>query len=131
MLGEMAAVSRLGSGPHAPASFSNLSANPGAVAPDGEGAAPCVDCADSYGVAMRLRAQRDDRMSDEFRELGSVETDTAPWPDPRDDYRYGGRFPDPEPAAEAATSDDPHAVTPASETAPADETAPVPAELLP
>ena len=124
-LGDMAAGSRLGRGPGEPASYSRLSANPGALTAQGEGAVPCPDCADSYGVAMRLRAHRDSRMSDEFRELGAVEPDAPPSYDLRDDYRYGGRFPDPEPVA--AASDGPHIITPAGENAPTDEMAPVPA----
>lgn len=125
-LGDMAAGSRLAGGSGEPASYSHLSANPGALIAQGEGAARCPDCADSYGVAMRLRANRDDRMSDEFRELGAVEADASPLYAVRDDYRYGGRFPDPEPPATAAT-EDPHITAPASENASPDETAPVPA----
>jgi len=125
-LGDMAAGSRLGRGPGEPASYSHLSANPGALTAQGEGAAPCPDCADSYGVAVRLRAHRDSRMSDEFRELGAVEADVSPSHDVRDDYRYGGRFPDPEPPV-AAASDGTRIITPAGENAPADEMAPVPA----
>ncbi|WP_447753690.1 hypothetical protein [Sphingopyxis fribergensis] len=78
-------------------SFSRLSANPDAAMPQGEGASACADCADSYGVAARLRVPRDERMDDAFRELGAVDVD-PPGPDtPVDDYRYGGRFPDTEP----------------------------------
>jgi hypothetical protein len=125
-LGEMAAGSRLGRGPGEPASYSHLSANPGALIAQGDGAAPCPDCADSYGVAMRLRAHRDsriddDRMSAEFRELGAVDVDASPSYDGRDDYHYGGRFPDLE-APVTAASDGPHALTSASENEPADET---------
>jgi len=90
MLGEMVAGTRLGAGVDEPASYSHLSANPDALVPQGEGAAPCPDCADSYGVAMRLRAHRDDRMSDEFRELGAVDLDPPLPADAGDDYRYGG-----------------------------------------
>ncbi|HEV7311066.1 hypothetical protein [Sphingopyxis sp.] len=125
-LGDMAAGSRMGRGPGEPASYSHLSANPGALTARGGDAAPCPDCADSYGVAMRLRASRNDRMSDEFRELGTVEGDASPSYDMRDDYRYGGRFPDPEPQV-AAASDGPRIITWAGENAPTDEMAAVPA----
>jgi hypothetical protein len=125
-LGDMAAGSRLARGPGEPASYSHLTANPGALTARGGNAAPCPDCADSYGVAMRLRASRDDRMSDEFRELGAVEADSSPSYDVRDDYRYGGRFPDPEPSVAAASSG-PQIITRAGENAPVDEMAPVPA----
>jgi len=123
-LGDMAAGSRLARGPGEPASYSHLSANPGALTARGGDAAPCPDCADSYGVAMRLRASRDDRMSDEFRELGAVKAHASPSYDVRDDYRYGGRFPEPQ---VAAASDDPRIITRAGENAPIDEMAPVPA----
>lgn len=97
LLGEMAAGPRLGSGIGEPATYSHLSANPDAAAPPAGGAAPCLDCRDSYGVAARLRAERESRMSDEFRELGAVDVD-PPMSDESDDgYRYGGRFPDPPP----------------------------------
>lgn len=86
----------------ATASFSRLSANPDAQSAPGEGAAPCLDCPDSYGVGARMRADRDQRMSDEFRELGAVDVDPPPPADPVDDYRYGGRFPDPEPREQVA-----------------------------
>lgn len=127
MLGEMVAGTRLGAGVDEPASYSHLSANPDALVPQGEGAAPCPDCADSYGVAMRLRAHRDDRMSDEFRELGAVDLDPPLPADAGDDYRYGGRFPDPEPRA-AVPGNDPHAIAPAGDAPPAEEIAPMPAE---
>lgn len=97
----------------ATASFSRLSANPDAQNARGEGAAPCLDCPDSYGVGARLRADRDQRMSDEFRELGAVDVDPPLPADPIDDYRYGGRFPDPEPREQgAAPSPDPIAAAP-------------------
>lgn len=108
VLGEMAAGTRLGSVTliEQPASFAHLSANPGALAPQGGGAVPCSDCADSYGVAVRLRAQRDQRISDAaFRELGAVDVDPPILIEAMDDYRYGGRFPDAE-LATAATTDD-------------------------
>lgn len=101
ILGDMAVGTRHSTGTAAPASYSHLSANPGALVADGEGAAPCPDCADSYGVAARLRANREDRMSDDFRALGAVDAATVLPPEPVDDgYRYGGRFPDPPPVGE-------------------------------
>ncbi len=129
LLGEMAAGTRLGREIGEPASYSHLSANPDALAPQGSGAAPCLDCADSYGAAMRLRAHRDNMMRDDaFRELGEIDVDPPILADADDDYRYGGRFPDPEPAA-AATGEDPRADMPASNASPPDITAaPVPAE---
>jgi hypothetical protein len=128
-LGEMAAGTRLGRETGEPASYSHLSANPDALAPQGSGAVPCLDCADSYGVAMRLRAHRDEMMSDDaFRELGAVDVDPPILADAADDYRYGGRFPDPEPAA-ATTGGDPRADMPTGDASPPDITAePVPAE---
>ena len=127
MLGEMAVGTRSAGRDGEPASYAHLSANPGALVPQGDGAAPCPDCADSYGVAARLRADRDDRMSDEFRELGAVDIDPPLRPDAGDDYRYGGRFPDPEPRT-AATSEEPHAIVPTGDSSPIDMIAPVPAE---
>ncbi len=97
LLGEMAAGTRLGSRMGEPATYSHLSANPDAAGPPAGGAAPCLDCRDSYGVAARLRADRESRMSNEFRDLGTVALD-PPAPGEADDgYRYGGRFPDPPP----------------------------------
>ncbi len=100
LLGDMTASTRLGGGAE-PQSYSRLSANPDALVPQGAIAPDCRDCADSYGAAMRLRARHDNRMSDEFRELGAVDMDVdPPTPvEPDDGYRYGGRFPDPEPIA--------------------------------
>ncbi|MBL0767346.1 hypothetical protein JI743_00830 [Sphingopyxis sp. DHUNG17] len=80
-------------------SFAELSANPDALTPDSLSAPPCIDCANSYAAAARLRARRAERMSHAFRDLGSVEID-QPVPEPDDDYRYGGRFPDPSRAVE-------------------------------
>lgn len=104
MLGDMAASTRLGGGGGEPANYSRLSANPDALVPQGDIAPACIGCADSYGAAMRLRAHQDrrtyNRMGDEFRELGVVDVDPptpAEYAEPADDYRYGGRFPDPEP----------------------------------
>ncbi|MBW8296875.1 hypothetical protein [Sphingopyxis sp.] len=102
LLGEMAAGQRLGGGTGEPATYSHLSANPDAAAPPAGGAAPCLDCRDSYGVAARLRADRESRMSDEFRELGAVDVDPPESGELDDGYRYGGRFPD-QPPREAST----------------------------
>jgi len=136
MLGEMAADRRLGGSSDDPASYAHLSANPDALVPQGKSAPDCLGCADSYGAALRLRAHRndqgDDRMGDEFRELGAVEVDTPTPTEPEDDYRYGGRFPDPEPPARvaAATPPAPIAVPSAQvgSVPPTDETPPPPPE---
>jgi len=127
MLGEMAVGTRLSRGAGDSASYSHLSANPDALVPQGDGAAPCTGCADSYGVAMRLRTHRDGRMSDEFRELGAVDVDPPTLADAGGDYRYGGRFPDPEPGA-AATSEELHAIMPADDPSPTNIITPVPTE---
>ena len=99
---EPLAVARVGDNP---ASYAQYSANPDARVPQGETAAPCFACPDSYGVAARLRAERESRMADAFRELGAVDFDAPlpgePAPEPNDDgYQYGGRFPDPAPEIE-------------------------------
>lgn len=73
--------------------FSSLSANPDAAVPPTSRAEPCRGCPDSYGVAARMRASREKRMTQEFRELGYVEVDVSA-PEEADGYRYGGRFPD-------------------------------------
>lgn len=106
LLGEMAVGSRLSSEMGEPATYSHLSANPDAAAPPAGGAAPCLDCRDSYGVAALLRADRDSRMSEEFRELGAVDIDSPASGEHDDGYRYGGRFPDPPPSE--ASSRMPH-----------------------
>lgn len=126
MLGEMAAGTRLRVGVGEPASYSHLSANPDALAPPGSATVPCPGCSDSYGVGARLRADHESRMSDEFRELGAVDVDMSPSADPVDDYRYGGRFPDPERSASDAPTalNDWPAAAPASETSPADTAEP-------
>lgn len=78
-------------------SFSGLSANPDSQNAADGGAPPCLDCPDSYGVSAKLRADREQRMSNEFRDLGAVDIIPPRTADPIDDYKYGGRFPDPEP----------------------------------
>jgi len=97
ILGEMVVGDRPSGLPDGGSPYSSLSANPDAAIPQGAGAQPCIDCADSYGVADRLRARSDDRMGDAFRELGEVDVDPVAADADEDDYRYGGRFPDPEP----------------------------------
>lgn len=99
LLGELAVGTRTNGLLDETSSFSSLSANPDAAMPQGEGARDCTDCADSYGAAARLRARHEERMGDEFRELGAVDADPpVPVAPIDDDYRYGGRFPDPVPA---------------------------------
>ncbi len=127
MLGEMAVGTRLGGRADEPASYSHLSANPDALVPQGSATAPCLDCADSYGVALQLRAHRDDGMSEEFRRLGAVDINPPILADAGDDYRYGGRFPDPEPGA-AVTGDGPHAISSMDASSSADKITAVPAE---
>ena len=97
LLGELAAGGRAKGLHDALPSYSRLSANPDAMVPQGEAAPPCLACPDSYGISARLRAQRSDRMSDEFRELGAVGVDLPAPSAAEADYRYGGRFPDPDP----------------------------------
>lgn len=98
VLGEMAIEPNRGGTIAEPATYSHLSANPRALPPASDGGAvPCPDCLDSYGVAARLRADREDRMSEPFRALGEVDPDPAPPDDTGDAYRFGGRFPDPDP----------------------------------
>lgn len=78
-------------------SFADLSANPDAhITAVAEAPLSCPDCADSYGVAARLRAEQEYRMSESFRRLGDVDADLTPPPEPAA-YRYGGRLPDPAP----------------------------------
>jgi hypothetical protein len=97
------------------ASFAGLSANPDALVTEQADAPPCPDCADSYGVAARLNARHDRRMSDAFRELGQVDDDVLPPPEPApepasepaDDYRYGGRLPDPAPRPDPPSRPEP------------------------
>lgn len=124
LLGEQIVGSRTADFPDEPLSFSSLSANPDAVPLQSAGAVPCPDCADSYGVAARLRVHRDDRMGDEFRKLGSTESDHRVPVDPDDDYSFGGRFPDParDDGPVAAQVEDGLAITPDSDAPPIEET---------
>lgn len=115
ILGEMVAGTRLGGEAGEQASYSDLSGNPDALVAQGEGGIlPCPDCADSYGVALRRGADHDVRMSDEFRELGAIDIDPPILADADDDYRYGGRFPDPE-SSEVLTNADALAMRSADE----------------
>ncbi len=109
---EPLAAARIGDDP---ASYAQYSANPDARVPQGETAAPCFACPDSYGVAARLRVERESRMENAFRELGAVDLDAPlpdervpePAPEPADDgYQYGGRFPDPGPRLETLAPED-------------------------
>ncbi|QCB55215.1 hypothetical protein E5675_12740 [Sphingopyxis sp. PAMC25046] len=106
LLGEMIAEPLAATrGGDDPASYAQYSANPDARLPQGETAAPCFACPDSYGVAARLRAEREPRMESAFRELGAIDLDAPlpdePVPESSDDgYQYGGRFPDPAPEIE-------------------------------
>lgn len=95
LLGEMVAGQRLDNGTYEPATYSGLSANPDAAATPAIGEDPCPMCPDSYGVAARLRAERQDRMDNAFRALGSIKPE-MPADDIGDGYRYGGRFPESE-----------------------------------
>ena len=74
-------------------SYAEFTGNPDATRVESLPVEPCYGCADSYGVSMRLKSAREDRMGGEFRELGAVAIDYAS--EPADDYRYGGRFDDP------------------------------------
>lgn len=124
LLEDLVIGNRPGSASTDSGSFSRLSANPDAMVAQGEGAPPCLDCADSYGVGVRMRADRGDRMSDEFRELGAVELDPPATADIDDGYRYGGRFPDTEPPAgdEAADIEDTPPITTGDDVPLSDET---------
>ena len=93
-MGEMAAENLHHATAGAGASYSEFSANPDASAPVALPQDMCFDCPDSYGVAVRMRAAREPRMSDAFRELGAIDTDTRRTAEAADAYHYGGRFPD-------------------------------------
>ena len=98
LLGMIAVGQGLSRYAHDSPSFAGLSANPDALVTDAAQASlPCPGCADSYGVAARLQAEHEERMSDPFRRLGEVDVDTTLPPEPTDDYHYGGRLPDPAP----------------------------------
>lgn len=96
LLGEIAVDGQLHLAPDtSTASFADFSANPDALAPQGDGAAPCTDCAPGYAAAARMRAARAERMDNALRELGEVDPDIMQPPaEPADDYSFGGRFRD-------------------------------------
>lgn len=77
-------------------SYAEFTGNPDATRVESLPVDPCYGCADSYGASMRLKSAREDRMDGEFRELGAVAIDYGSAP--ADDYRYGGRFDDPDAA---------------------------------
>lgn len=103
MLGEHVAGSRLGSsnvGTRDGGGYAGFSANPDALTADAARVPPCTDCADSYGAAARLRARRAERVNADLPDPDAdTSGETAAESD--DDYHYGGRFPDPEPARPA------------------------------
>ena len=107
LLGEMAAENLNSVRAGADTSYSGLSANPDASAPVTLPQDACLDCPDSYGVAVRMRAVREQRMDDAFRELGAVDADGMPADEPAGEYHYGGRFADSDaPASETAMATD-------------------------
>lgn len=125
MLGDLAVGSRTNGLAEERPSYASLSANPDALTLQSGGSPPCADCADSYGAAKPWRAQRDARMSDEFRALGAVAVDVdPPVTDPADDYRFGGRFADSDLDDRDATIaiDETPSPSPAGDIPPASET---------
>jgi len=95
MLGEHVAGNRLGPKEEilregSGGGYAGLSANPDALNPDAAAAAPCRDCADSYGAAARLRARREERANAGLSEP-AAEGPAETWIEPTDDYRYGRR----------------------------------------
>lgn len=123
LLGEFAAGGRTAAYSSDAGSFSRLSANPDAmvadgIATEGDGAAPCFDCPHGQGIGIPVRRSRDDRMDAEFRELGAVDIGPPAPADPDDGYRYGGRFPDPEPGEWDGMPDDRESVSTATGDAP-------------
>lgn len=94
ILGRLTVGDGLHGGGAPDASYAALSANPGAPATDSPPSLDCLDCADGYGVAARLRTVRSEPRGDAFRALGAVEQGDAAPQEPADGYRYGGRFPD-------------------------------------
>lgn len=102
LLGEMAAENLHSVAARVGAPYSGLSANPEASRPAALSQDACLNCPDSYGAAARMRADRDARMDDAFRELGAVDAGASPFHESADEYRYGGRYPDPAPSASEA-----------------------------
>ncbi len=96
-------------------SYAEFTGNPDATRVESLPVEPCYGCADSYGVSMRLKSTREDRMDSEFRELGAVAIDYGA--EPADDYRYGGRFDDPD-ATRTMTMQSPVPVPAVQPTAP-------------
>jgi hypothetical protein len=94
LIGRYVTASRLDSAAPATRPYSQMSANPAAAETPTATGISCPDCPDSYGVAARLRAERGNRTANRFRALGTIDIDAAP-AELQDDYRYGGRFPDP------------------------------------
>lgn len=138
MLGNLA-IGDAGKQANEVSSYAEFTGNPDATRVESLPVEPCYGCADSYGVSMRLKSARDDRMDSAFRELGAVTIDYAS--EPADDYRYGGSFDDPG-AAPAIAMQSPvpaptaqPATTETSKTEAAKPlvpaTAPPPAEILP
>src|SRR3546814_17376387 len=78
-----------------PSSYAQYSATPDARVPEGATAAPCLGCPDSYGVAARLRAEREPRIA-AFRQRDAVALDAPLHTDPADPpYPTHGRLPAP------------------------------------
>ncbi|MGL3822575.1 hypothetical protein [Sphingopyxis sp. R3-92] len=110
LLGEMTTQNLRGVTAGDGASYSGLSANPDASRPVTMPQDTCLDCPYNYGVAAQMRAARNTRMNDAFRELGAVDAAASPVRETTDEYRYGGRFPDADlSASEVATSAEPPA----------------------
>lgn len=94
LLGRVAVGSELLAGAGREPDFASLSSNPDALVADPvPPLPPCYGCADSYGVAERMRAARE-QDGEAYRALGEVDYDASMPDEPADDYRYGGRFPD-------------------------------------
>lgn len=105
ILGELVAGSRFDTDDGAmreAGGYAGLSANPDAAVADARAAPTCVNCADSYGAAARLRARRAERAEailPGLPETAPVDPDAVlaePAPEPADGYRYGGGLPEPE-----------------------------------
>ena len=105
ILGELVAGSRFDTDDGAmreAGGYAGLSANPDAAVADARAAPTCVNCADSYGAAARLRARRAERAEAILPEAGAADPDAVlaePAPEPADGYRYGGGLPEPERAS--------------------------------
>lgn len=98
LLGGIAVGDGLHRGTEDSPSFAGLSANPRALVTEVAEISPaCPGCSDSYGIAARLHAEDNLRMSEPFRRLGETDQDMSLPSEPLGDYHYGGRLPDPEP----------------------------------